>query len=235
MDLEETYISLSSWKNHSILRHLDDDEILYLEAMSDTVIYKKNDVIFVEGKHIAGCYIILSGIVKQYKMGFDGKDYILRLAKPFEILGFRSALSEEPACNTSTVIKECTVCYIPTECLHHLVKTNGNFALDLLQIACRELDHSHSLIAEFAHKSVKERLAELLLSLKNRFGADENGYLNIILSREEYANIVGTATESIIRLLSEFKSEQYIDLDGKKVKILNEKALEKLSIFNQKK
>jgi len=217
------------WKNQSILRHLDDDELAYMEKSAQIIHYKKNNVIFLQGKRIAGCYMVLSGIVKQFKTGVEGKEYILRLAKPFEILGFRSVLSNEPACNTSTVIEDSVVYYIPKECLHHLVITNGNFALDLLQIACRELEESHSMITEIAQKSVRERLAELLLMLKNKFGVNEDSHLNIVLSREEYANIVGTATESIIRLLSEFKSERYIDLSGKKIAILNEKALERVA------
>jgi len=231
MSFEKAHISYATWRSQSILRHLDKDELAYLEEMSDIINFNKNDVIFNEGKRIAGCYVLLTGIVKQFKIGSEGKNYILRLAQPFEILGFRSALSEEPACTTSIVIKECVVCYIPKECLHQLVKTNGCFALDLLQIACRELEHSHSILTEIAHKPAKERLAELLLTLKSRFGEDENGYLNILLSREEYANIVGAATESIIRLLSDLKSERLIDLDVKKIKILNERALENISKF----
>ena len=230
-NIEETRISHSVWRSQSILRHLDVEELSYLEETVENKRYKKNEIVFLQGKRITGCYIILSGIVKQFKTGGEGRDYIFRLAKPFEILGFRSVLSEEPACNTSTAIEESVLCFIPKECLHHLVKTNGNFALDLLQIACRELEESHSMITEIAQKSVKERLAELLLVLKNRFGVNENGQLNIVLSREELANVVGTATESVIRLLSEFKSERYIDINGKKIAILNEKALERLTIL----
>ena len=229
MNIEETRISHSPWKSQSILRHLDVYELAFLDKTTEIKQFKKNEVIFFEGKRILGCYIILSGIVKQFKTGGEGKNYIFRLAKPFEILGFRSVLSEEHACNTSIAIEDSTLCYIPKECLHHLVKTNGDFALDLLQIACRELEESHSLITEIAQKSVKERLAELLLTLKNKFGVNENGQLNITLSREELANVVGTATESVIRLLSEFKAERYIDVNGKKIIILNENALEKIS------
>jgi len=229
MNVEDISISHSTWKSQSILRHLDVDELAYLDEATKIRHYKRNEVIFWEGKRISGCYIIVSGIVKQFKTGIEGRDYIFRLAKPFEILGFRSVLSEEPACNTSTVIEDSAVCYIPKDCLHHLVKTNGNFALNLLQIACRELEESHLLIADIAQKSVKERLAELLLTLKRKFGVNEKGHLNITLSREEFANVVGTATESVIRLLSEFKAERYIDVYGKKIIILNDKALEKIA------
>jgi CRP-like cAMP-binding protein len=231
MNSEEAHILHSSWKNQSILRHLNVDEISYLEETTEIRHYKKSEIIFLQGKRISGCYVVLSGIVKQFKTGVEGKDYIFRLAKPFEILGFRSVLSEEPACNTSTVIDDCSACYIPKKCLHHLVKTNGEFALDLLQIACHELEESHSLITEIAQKSVKERLAELLLMLKYKFGVNENQQLNIALSREELANVVGTATESVIRLLSEFKTERYIDISGKKIAILNDKALEKIAVL----
>ena len=231
MNTDEAPISHSLWKNKSILRHLAPEEIKYLEEDAEIINYKKNETVFDQGKRISGCYVILSGIVKQFKTGAEGRDYIFRLAKSFEILGFRSVLSEEPACNTSVAIEDCSVLFIPKKCIHHLVKTNGDFALDLLQIACRELEESHSLITEIAQKSVKERLAELLLTLKNKFGVNENNHLNITLSREELANVVGTATESVIRLLSEFKNEGYIDVSGKKIAIINEKALEKIAVF----
>ena len=229
MNSEDSHLSIPYWKNQSILRHLNTDEIAYLEETTEIKHFKRNEIIFLQGKRISGCYVLLTGIVKQFKTGVEGRDYIFRLAKPYEVLGFRSVLSEEPACNTSTVIEDSSLCFIPKECLHHLVKTNGNFALDLLQITCRELEESHSLITEIAQKSVKQRLAELLLMLKNKFGINQDKQLNISLSREELANVVGTATESVIRLLSEFKAERYIDVSGKKIAILNEKALEKIA------
>jgi len=229
MIIEDARISRLSWKNQSLLSHLNDEELAYLEEEGEIRHYKRNEDVFLQGKRITGCYIVLSGIVKQYKTGAEGRKYIFRLAKPFEILGYRSVLSEEPACNTSTVIENSAVYYIPRKCLLHLVTTNGNFALNLLQIACRELEESHSLITEIAQKSVRERLAELLLMLKSKFGVNENRQLNVVLSREEYANIVGTATESIIRQLSEFKTAGYIAISVKRIAILDEAALEKIA------
>ena len=231
MNTEQTHLSYSSWKSQSILRHLDVEELTYMEEATEIRHYKKGESIFLQGKRIAGCYVVLSGIVKQFKTGGEGRNYIIRLAKPYEILGYRSVLSGDPACHTSSVLEDSDVCYIPKECLHHFVQTNGNFALDLLQIACRELEESHSLITDIAQKSVKERLAELLLTLKNKFGVSEKGQINIVLSREELANVVGTATESVIRILSEFRADKLIDMNGKKITILNEKVLEKIAIL----
>jgi CRP-like cAMP-binding protein len=232
MNTEEPHILDAPWRNKTILRHLSAEEIAYMEGSAEIRTYVKNEVIFSQGKRISGCYLILSGVVKQFKTGVEGKDYIFRLAKAYEMLGFRSILSEEPACNTSSVIEECTACYIHKNCLNHLVKTNGEFALDMLQVACRELEESHSMITDIAQKSVKERLAELLLMLRDKFGVNELQQLNINLSREELANVVGTATESVIRLLSEFKNEHYIDIRVKKIAIVNPKALEKIA-FSQ--
>ena len=89
------------------------------------------------------------------------------------------------------------------------------------------------LLLDIAQKTVRERLAEVLLFLVNDFGLDDQQFLNISLTREELANIVGTATESVIRLLSEFKSDKMVELNGRKIKILNTKGLEKISnVFN---
>ena len=229
MRLKEEKIANSIWKNQSILRHLSDYELINLDQDSQIMFFAKGETVFLQGQYIEGCYLVLSGIVKQSKKGVEGKESILRLASPFSILGFRSTLSDEPACNTSTVITDSSLCYIPKNSLHRLVKTNGDFALDFLQLACRELEESNFMITEIAQKSLRERLAELLLMLKNRFGIDANGFTDISLSREEYAGIVGTATESVIRLLSEFKTERYIDVRGKRIAIINENALEKIT------
>jgi CRP-like cAMP-binding protein len=107
------------------------------------------------------------------------------------------------------------------------------FSLEMLKLACRELGEANSFITDIAQKTVRERLAEILLLLVNEFGVDSSQYLNISLTREELANIVGTATESVIRLLSEFKTDHLVELNGRKIKILNLKSLEKISnVFN---
>ena len=95
------------------------------------------------------------------------------------------------------------------------------------------MGEANSFITDIAQKTVRERLAEILLLLVHDFGLDNESFLNISLTREELANIVGTATESVIRLLSEFKSDKLLELNGRKIKILNKKGLEKISnVFN---
>jgi len=190
--------------------------------------YKRGDVLYREGNRISGFYCIHKGIIKVFKTGFDGKEQIIRFAKPGEIIAYRSVLSNEPACTSAKVIEDCQVCFIPTEILITLIKSNPSFSLELLRLACHELGEANSFITDIAQKTVRERLAEILLLLMNDFGIDEQNNLKISLTREELANIVGTATESVIRLLSEFKSDKLVELNGK-IRILNKKGLLKIS------
>ena len=172
-----------------------------------------------------GFFYVQEGIIKIYKTGFDGKEQIIRFAKPGDIIGYRSVISNEPACTTTEVIEYCTVCYIPPYILLNLIKTNGNFAIELMKLTCKELGEANSYITDIAQKTVRERLAEILIHLDEEFGKDENGILKISLTREELSNIVGTATESIIRLLSEFKNNRLVELNGRKIKILDRPGL----------
>ena len=99
----------------------------------------------------------------------------------------------------------------------------------MLQIVCKELRVANDYITDVAQKTVRERLAEVLLLLKDEFDLDNNNTLKISLTREELANMVGTATESVIRLLSEFKQDRLIDLQGRKIKFINVAGLTKVA------
>jgi len=172
-----------------------------------------------------GFFCVQKGIIKVFKTGFDGKEQIIRFAKSGDIIGYRSVISNEPACTSTEVLEDCIVCHIPPGTLMTLIKTNGDFAFELMKLTCKELGEANSYITDIAQKTVRERLAEILLHLKDEFGTDETGVLKISLTREELSNIVGTATESIIRLLSEFKNDHLIALNGRKIKILDEPGL----------
>jgi CRP-like cAMP-binding protein len=217
----------------SIFKHLTPDEMEILNFEKDFRQYKRGDILYQEGNRISGFFCINSGIIKVFKTGFDGKEQIIRFAKPGDIIAYRSVLSNELACTSAKVIEDCHVCFIPSEILIQFIKSNSTFSLELLRLACHELGEANSFITDIAQKTVRERLAEILLLLVHEFGLDEEQYLNISLTREELANIVGTATESVIRLLSEFKSDKMVELNGRKIRILNKKGLEKISnVFN---
>ena len=222
-----------SLETGSIFRYLNTEEGDIVNYKKEFRQYKRGDILYTEGSRISGFYCVHSGIIKVFKTGLDGKEQIIRFAKPGDIIAYRSVLSNEAACTSAKVIEDCEVCYIPSEILIELVKTNSTFALELLRLACRELGEANSFITDIAQKTVRERLAEILVLLVTEFGLDEQKYLQISLTREELANIVGTATESVIRLLSEFKSDKLVELNGRKIRVLNIKGLEKISnVFN---
>jgi CRP/FNR family transcriptional regulator, polysaccharide utilization system transcription regulator len=216
-------------ENGAIFKHLTAEEVQMLNFEKEFRQYKRGDVLYKEGNRISGFYCIHSGIIKVFKTGFDGKEQIIRFAKAGEIIAYRSVLSNEVACTSAKVIEDCMVCFIPAEILISLVKTNSAYALEMLKLACHELGEANSFITDIAQKTVRERLAEILLFLVNDFGLDDENFLKISLTREELANIVGTATESVIRLLSEFKTDQLVELNGRRIKILDKRGLEKIS------
>jgi CRP-like cAMP-binding protein len=172
---------------------------------------------------------VQDGIIKIYKTGIDGKEQIIRFAKAGDIIGFRSVLSKELACTTAKVIEDSVLCFIPSENLFQLVKENSTFSMQLMQLTCRELGEANNFITDIAQKTVRERLAEILLILMDTFGLDQDKVLKISLTREEMANMVGTATESVIRLLSEFKLDNLIDLHGRKISLLDLPGLRKIA------
>jgi CRP/FNR family transcriptional regulator, polysaccharide utilization system transcription regulator len=218
-----------SFESASIFKYLTPEEVTTINFEKDFRQYKRGDILYQEGNRISGFYCINEGIIKVFKTGFDGKEQIIRFAKKGDIIAYRSVLSNELACTSAKVIEDCSVCFIPSEILISFIKINSTFALELIKLACHELGEANSFITDIAQKTVRERLAEILLFLVSDFGLDKEQFLNISLTREELANIVGTATESVIRLLSEFKSDKLVELNGRKIKILNTKGLEKIS------
>ncbi len=213
----------------TVFNHLNDEELDQLPIERGTESYKKSSIIYEEGARLNGFYVVCKGIIKIFKTGFDGKDQIIRFAKPGDIMGFRSTITGELACTSTKTIEEAEIVYVPGELVRNFVKTNGNFAMDLLQIACLELGEANDYITDIAQKTVRERLAEVIMQLKWTFDLDRDNFLKISLTREELANMVGTATESVIRLLSEFKQDKLIEIHGRRIKILEEAKLIKMS------
>lgn len=213
----------------NLFKKLTDEEMNRLNFDKTCAVYKKGTVLYREGNRLTGFYCITRGIVKVLKTGIDGKEQIIRFAKRGDIIAYRSLLSQELACTTAKVIEEAVLCHIPYQTLLYLIQSNWQFAHHMLQIVCRELREANDYITDIAQKSVRERLAEVLLLLKESFDLDRQNTLQISLTREELANMVGTATESVIRLLSEFKQDKLIELEGRKIKFLNINGLKRVA------
>ncbi|HBL74674.1 MAG: Crp/Fnr family transcriptional regulator [Bacteroidetes bacterium GWF2_42_66] len=212
-----------------LFKKLTDQEFAQLNFDKTCSLYKKGNIIYREGSRLTGFYCITRGILKIFKTGIDGKEQIIRFVKKGDIIAYRSLLSQELACTTAKVIDEAVLCHIPYQTLLYLIQNNWQFSHHMLQIVCRELREANDYITDIAQKTVRERLAEVLLLLKDNFNLDNTNTLQISLTREELANMVGTATESVIRLLSEFKQDKLIDLQGRKIKFLDVPKLNRVA------
>lgn len=218
-----------SIKNYNSLHKMSTEELSKISDSKTILNFKKGDVIFEEGSHINGIYCIKNGNCKVTKLSQNGKDQIIRFVKEGQIIGERSILSDTNAHLTVTALDDLQVCLIPKKHIKDSFKNNADFSLELTKSICTNLDKANISIINFAQKNVKERLADTLLLFDRTFGTDIEGFLNIKLSREEIANAIGTATESSIRLLSQFKKDKLIELKGKKIKLLNKNKLQHIT------
>ncbi|WP_439132854.1 Crp/Fnr family transcriptional regulator [Polaribacter sp.] len=211
------------------LKHLSKDELIRISACKTSKIIKKGEPLFEEGDHINGVFCIKDGVCKISKMSENGKNQIVNLVQRGDLIGERSLISDEVSNLNAVAIDDMEVCFIPKEEIISDLEKNPNFTMDVLKTMASSLKKADNIIVDMAQKSVKQRLAETLLKLEEKFGTNELGAINIHLSREDIANIIGTATESAIRLLSSLKKSGSITFLKKDIKILNKSELVKIS------
>ncbi len=215
-------------RKFNALRAMSKEE---LKAVSDSKVsrnVKKGDMIFDEGEKLGGVYCVRKGVSKLSKLSSNGKDQIVKLASKGEVLGQRSVVAEESANLSAVAVSDMEVCFIPREAIVKTLHKNPDFTYEVLRHMAHDLREADDVIVNMSQKTVKQRIAEALLYLKNNFGEDEEGYLALVLSREDIANVVGTATESCIRILSEFRKKEWIKTSGKRMAILEERKLKEL-------
>ena len=207
----------------------DDLEVINCNKICNT--FKKGQTLFYEGNQPAGLMCINKGKVKLYRTGKDGKEQIVGFGLPGEFLGYRAIIAEEGYIVSGTALEDTTICLIKKEDFLNMVQKNSYISKQLMVSLCKELGLAMEKIQSLSQKSVRERLAETLFYLKETFAKkdSDNSIVDIVLPREDIANIVGTTTESVIRTLSEFKNEKLIELEGKKIRILNEPKLRSIS------
>ncbi len=213
----------------SSLKALKKDELIKLAGCKTSYTIKKGEPIFEEGESINGIFCIKDGVCKLSKLSANGKDQIVKLVSSGELLGQRSMISDEPTNLSATALDDMDVCFIPKQEVMAFFNTNNQFSMEVMKTICGDLKDSNDHMVSMAQKTVKERLAETLLFLETNYGENEDGTLRIQLTREELAGMIGTATESCIRLLSEFKKNGWIELIGKKIALKDRNQLKRLS------
>ena len=188
--------------------------------------YGRGSAIFSYGQYPRGVYCIHKGHVKLTRPTPDGREHILRLAGAGDLVGYASMISGEPYTLNCVAVEETSICFVPSDLILSIVRENTHLALRVMQDLSHELEDAERRVVEIAQKSIRERVAEALLVIKETFGVAEDGEtLNSPLTREEIAGIVGSAQESVIRTLSEFKSDKLIEIVGRSIRVKNVKGL----------
>ncbi|MDO8519160.1 MAG: Crp/Fnr family transcriptional regulator [Deltaproteobacteria bacterium] len=212
-----------------VLCNLEEKAIKECDQHKTTNTYKKGQVIFYEGNQSYGLYCIFSGRIKLYKSGLDGKQQIVRLAGPGDLLGYRSLFSGEPYHASAEALEDATICCVDRNAFFPVLAKSPELALNIIKKLSRELREAEDLATSIAQRSVRERMAELLLMLKETYGSPgkKGVRINLELSREDMAEMIGITQETAIRLLSEFRQDGFIDVKDREITILNaDKLLE---------
>lgn len=221
-------------KHNSVFCGLE--KISLAEVSKNKIInnYKKGHTIFFQGNPPFGLFCINSGKVKISKMGNDGKESIVRIAGPGDVLGHRSLFGKENYKATATVIEDASVCFIDKKFIYELLNAEPTLAIKLIEKLSKEMGEAETRTASMYQKNVSERLAELFLTLKDTYGVKEAGRwkLDIKLTREEMASIIGTANETVIRFITDFKNEGLLAQEGKTLYILDEEKLAEFANLN---
>ncbi|MAD96167.1 MAG: Crp/Fnr family transcriptional regulator [Flavobacteriaceae bacterium] len=213
----------------SSLRELTRDELIRISHCKTSKIVKRGEVLFNEGDQVNGVFCIKDGVCKVSKMSENGRDQVIKLITKGDLLGERSLITGGSSNLTARALNDMEICFIPKDEIVRDLKQNNNFTMSMLKDLATSLRDADEVIVDMAQKTVKQRLAETLIHLDNKFPKDDEGYIDVYLTREDIANIIGTATESAIRILSDYKKKGLINFKGKRIIIQDVKGLERIA------
>lgn len=211
------------------LKALTTDELKNISDAKDVHTFKKGEVIFAEGKFVSGVYCIKDGVCKLSQLNENGKEQIVKFSKKGDLIGYQCAITNEANTITVTALNEVSACFIPQNLIKKPLEENPKFSTDMFKTVCSDLKEANNTITNISTNTVHQRMADFILFLKDTYGVGPDNTIKIQLSRKEIASSVGTATESAIRILSSFKKENLIELNGKSITILNEDELLRMS------
>lgn len=215
-------------RKHALLHFCKDSELKYIDQNKSCSIYKKGQFIFHEGSKPYGVFCVNQGKIKITKESSDGKEQIVRLVKPGDTIGYRALMANTHYSASAVALEDTILCFISKEEFTNLITRNVQIGGELMRLLSTALGEAEERMARMAMKPVRERLAEALLFLKTTYATSQE-HFSISISREDLASLVGTAKETAIRFLSEFKEENIITSHGSTITILKEDELLKIS------
>ncbi|MEO6541129.1 MAG: response regulator [Ferruginibacter sp.] len=187
--------------------------------------YKKKQPIYTEGNHPNRLYYIRKGKVKTCKTNEAGKELTVGLFNEGDFFGYTALLEETVYKETAEAIEECDIAIIPKEEFESLLHSNLDVTHKFIKLLAKNITEKENQLLGLAYNSLRKRVADALLTLQAKYRLEKQDKFSIHISREDLANIAGTATESLIRTLSDFKSEHLIEIKEGNIIIANEKKL----------
>lgn len=213
-----------------VWRVLTDKERDILRSKSSIHCFKRNELIYCEGDEPTDMMCLLSGKVKIFKEGVGGRSQIIRMIKPIQYFGYRAYFAQEDYLTNASAFEASSVCLIPMTVVKSLLMGNPHLAMFFIRQLSVDLGVADERTVNLTQKHIRGRLAESLLFLKDNYGLEEDGAtLSIYLAREDLANLSNMTTSNAIRTLSTFVTERIIAMDGRKIKLIDEDRLKKIS------
>jgi CRP/FNR family cyclic AMP-dependent transcriptional regulator len=187
--------------------------------------YNKRDIIFHEGDQASALYFVADGKVKTFKINEDGKEFVTGLHGPGDFIGYVALLTEKSYEWSAMALEDCELCIIPKADFISLVHRNQDVSVRFIKLLSNKLIDKEKQLIDLAYNSVRQRVAEALLQLCNKYRDQKSGSFSMNIPRNDLASLVGTATESLIRSLSDFKEEGIIVIKGSEIAVTDEKKL----------
>ncbi len=211
---------------------LDNDERRQIVDNFQIHNFKKNQIIYTQGEEAEHLWTLIKGKVKIFKDGIGGRQQIIRLMRPVQYFGFRAAFADAPHLSGACAFEASVLGSLPIGLVKEMIDNNRKLAWFFIGELSRNLGGSDSRIVNLTQKHIRGRLAEALMVLKDNYGYEDDGAtINIYMSREDLANLSNMTTSNAIRTLSAFVTENILIVDGRRIKIINEPALRKISKF----
>lgn len=204
------------------------EDLKKLSTDRDVRAYKKKENIYTEGGYPRGVYFVVKGKVKSYKTHEGGKEFITGLYKEGDFFGYLALLEEDKYADSAMTLEDSEICLIPKDDFISLIYKNAEVSRKFIKMLSDNLQEKEEHLIKLAYNSVRKRVAEALVTLSNRYKKDGEQQFSMNISREDLANLAGTATETTIRTLSDFKDDGLVDIKGGTIAVMNYDRLAKM-------
>ena len=204
------------------------DALKDMSVLKEIRTYRRKEIIYTQDGHPKGVYFIISGKIKTYKLNDQHKEFITGLYKEGDFFGYLSLLDQDKNLDCATAMEDSEICMIPRDDFFSIIYKNQDVAKSFIKLLADNLKESEEHLLKLAYDSVRKKVADALVMLYDKYNMETTGDNVVVISREDLASIAGTATESTIRSLGDFKEDGIVEVHSSKIVILDYKALKEM-------